>query len=411
MSWAKVYKINSNFTIPLNVAHLIDHVDLIGDRFNAAEDLESAYSMSSSKYLYNHKIAATIVVNQLFRSVMGATTGVGTFLHKAFGIPSTLTSSISSWSNVSSLSFQNKRAIFSDDKLTSFLMNYAEPDVFQFLMGVGAIAGVRANNALMTKVVDVAATADKFRERFKSYLYDGNTLFYSNVSSQSISIPSYADHITVIAVGPGVSGSTSDAVATRTQGCAGGAYIQKHIAITSSNRTGSATVNASGTTLTLGGVSVINLGVGGGASGGAAGAAGTTPSQSGKIVPVSNGGNPGGGGVNAGGGGGGYGGGGGGGGCSNSYSSGRAAGGGGGGGYGGYAGGEGASGTAGGTGSAFFPSKSGTGGIAGTGNLNGTAGTGGGGGGGGRNTVSGSGASSNPGQRGGGGMGCLWIII
>lgn len=61
MSWAEVKKINSDLTTPLNIAALINHIDLIGDSYIGCNDSVLLKELVKADSLYDHSIASFIV--------------------------------------------------------------------------------------------------------------------------------------------------------------------------------------------------------------------------------------------------------------------------------------------------------------------------------------------------------------
>lgn len=61
MSWGEVKKINSDMTTPINIANLINHIDIVGDRYIGRTDMSLSMELCKADMLYHHPIASTVV--------------------------------------------------------------------------------------------------------------------------------------------------------------------------------------------------------------------------------------------------------------------------------------------------------------------------------------------------------------
>lgn len=87
MSWAEVSKINNDFSMPINLAMLINHIDLIGNDYNPLLDFENTKSLLGAEVTYSHKIASSILSKGFWDYVLnGGSTNVGRDINQAFKI-------------------------------------------------------------------------------------------------------------------------------------------------------------------------------------------------------------------------------------------------------------------------------------------------------------------------------------
>ena len=91
MSWAEVKKLNSDLSTPLNIASLINHIDMIGSSYTG--NPSEAVELMKSNALYSHDIAKNVVYGlsktsgatatamaEYCETKLSASTGVGEWL-------------------------------------------------------------------------------------------------------------------------------------------------------------------------------------------------------------------------------------------------------------------------------------------------------------------------------------------
>lgn len=102
MSWAEVKKINDNLSIPLNVANLINHIDVVGTNYTGSGDMSLTTKLINTNELFNHKIALSVVSQSLWDYILNTNTDAGTTIANAFGINDTTLKSYTSASQIMS---------------------------------------------------------------------------------------------------------------------------------------------------------------------------------------------------------------------------------------------------------------------------------------------------------------------
>ena len=63
MSWAEVKKINSDLSTPINIASLINHIDMVGEKYIGYGDIAGTVSILETDAVYAHEIAREILVD------------------------------------------------------------------------------------------------------------------------------------------------------------------------------------------------------------------------------------------------------------------------------------------------------------------------------------------------------------
>ncbi|MGI6751069.1 MAG: hypothetical protein ACOX4U_00390 [Anaerovoracaceae bacterium] len=76
MSWAKVKKINSDLSTPINIANLINHIDLVGSSYTGIDDPDLSYELYKAKALFMHPIAFEVVTSYALGPARADTQGV-----------------------------------------------------------------------------------------------------------------------------------------------------------------------------------------------------------------------------------------------------------------------------------------------------------------------------------------------
>jgi len=65
MSWAEAKKLNSDLTTPINLANLINHIDLVGDRYIGWDSIPLTVGILAGDSVYSHTIATTILADNM----------------------------------------------------------------------------------------------------------------------------------------------------------------------------------------------------------------------------------------------------------------------------------------------------------------------------------------------------------
>lgn len=94
MSWAEVKKINSDLTTPINIANLINHIDVAGSAYVGRYDLDIMKEILRSNGMYSHEIATSVVSYDFWEYVLNSSASVGNDINQAFGIGSGVLPSI-----------------------------------------------------------------------------------------------------------------------------------------------------------------------------------------------------------------------------------------------------------------------------------------------------------------------------
>lgn len=215
MSWAEVYKINSDFNTPINIASLINHIDIVGDTYTGANDISMTEMLLRYNYLYNHKIALYIVSKSYWDTMFNSTSGVGRSINSVFGLNNVALDSLQTISQVLS----NPYAVFDIAKNTNAIQSMLIlPSVFnQFVQVSGFTSGILNNLNTMTSIIsrtDDTSLLPIKQIRTSSTAFSElatNSILLSAVGSNTYVVPDGVNVITAVCIsgGGGGGGGTS----------------------------------------------------------------------------------------------------------------------------------------------------------------------------------------------------------
>lgn len=280
MSWAKVSKMNSDFTTSLDILLLINQIDMGGSAvFNGADE-SAMIKLIRSNALYAHDICVDVVRPILCKRIFETNLNVGSFIKRSFGMEDESVISCQTWNDV----LNNEIAIAELSTKKSFweLMDY---NVYATeIFGNSAAIIQESRQGLFNAILNIAkkATCDSLIDALRTNAYD---FMLSNaevfLTQESHSYVADTDQLVLyVAIGAGGNG-TFVKEGTGAGGDAG-IYEQK-VKLMKANDVLDATIASDSTISTYLG---INFGRGGGD------AYNATRVQSGKIIGIAgNGGN------------------------------------------------------------------------------------------------------------------------
>jgi hypothetical protein len=281
MSWAEVKKINSDLTTPINIADLINHIDLVGPSYIGYSNLDTTKQILNANGLYSHRVALDNVSDNFWNYILNYSTTVGLDLDDAFKLQN---STIRALTTVAQVLGNPTHAQFIG-KNTKAMLSLMHSAYFQIVINyAGMITGLLSNalsvahildytrDQVMLPVVKIRAATTCFNEMHNAT----NLVKLTTVGAGTYVVPDGVYSLLVITMsgggcgnvnatgGNGGGGGGAGGVKGGTDGGGGGggAYAVRLMEVTP-NQNISYVVGAGGTTASRNGVATTFNSIGG----------------------------------------------------------------------------------------------------------------------------------------------------
>lgn len=233
MSWAEVSKINNDFTTPLNVLNLINHIDMIGSAYNPQLDIDSTKDMLGRETIYSHSVANAILSKGFWDYVLnGGSTNVGRDINQAFRIGR---DDFEQYTTVTDL-FGEPERVFTIAKyggrsalMSSFFSDLVEYNGFvSGLISTYKNANMLFNNIANNSILPIKAIRESTLA-FAELNHSNNLVLLETVGEGTYTVPNDVNCIMVAAISGGGGGQKGGVDAKAGDGGDGGGIGGKHL--------------------------------------------------------------------------------------------------------------------------------------------------------------------------------------
>jgi len=212
MSWAETRKINSDLHTPMNIASLINHIDLVGSQYVGRSDIILTKEILNSSALYSHAIAMSVVGYDIWQYIANSSGRVGMDIIEAFNVESSILPSITTTGGL----LANSQALWdvSRNPKASQTILY-NPEVFASLLNsAGFMSGLLGSSLAMMQLHSLTAMPDiapikKIRAGatgFAEMHNASNLVKLGTIGAGSYTVPAGVHTITAVCISGGGSG-------------------------------------------------------------------------------------------------------------------------------------------------------------------------------------------------------------